>query len=132
MRIHDSPSKANIGSSSAVVRALRVWEPSNRPAKWPLVEGPSNFEEGIFLLNSEPRFLIRRFVHDLVTKESEVGICRPHDVFLAVDNRPALGQYKNVITLPEGVWEVGNGLEDYLRTIGSGLLGGAPVEVPFR
>jgi len=52
-------------SDGTIISALRVRETTIWPTQWPYVGGACSFLKEIFLLNSEPRLLFLRFLHNL-------------------------------------------------------------------
>ena len=59
-------------TNTAVVRSLRAGETACGPCKWAVIET----EEGVFLLETEPRVLLLGLVHDLLRMVTEVGPVR--------------------------------------------------------
>ena len=85
-------------TSTAVVGALGAGETALRPA----VRGAVHVEEGVLLLDTEPRDGIFCEVHDLLCVMTEVGL-----VGSAV-GVVGLGEDEDVVTATEGVLEDGS------------------------
>ena len=107
-------------TSTAVVGTLGTGEAALGPA----VRSAICVEEGIFLLQTEPRDILLREVHNLGGVVAVVGLVRGAIVVVA------LCEDEDVIATAEGVLEDGGGTEVDVGVVARGLVGGRAVKVP--
>ena len=91
---------------------------------WPAVWGTVDIEQGVFLLETEPGFVLLGLFHNLggvVTVVSLVG-----SAVVVV----ALGKDENVVTATEGVLEDGSRPQVDVGIATGSLVGGRTVEIP--
>jgi hypothetical protein len=82
-----------------------------------------DFEEGVFLFNSVPGFLLFGGVEDLFSEMSEVSVCwlLLGEVLISPD--PGLAHDDDVVTFSKRVSAVEDWLQDNLGVVGGGLIG---------
>lgn len=91
----------------------------------PTVRGTVSVEEGIFLFKTEPRNFLLGLLHHLRSVMAVVGFVWSAIVVVA------LGEYKDVITATEGIFEDGRRTEVDIGIVAWGLIGGRTIEVPY-
>ena len=152
MRLDDITLDNLAGANSAVIRALRSREPilgPNRPHtpssaittittttatttsrqgnKYaPPKRPPIHIQQGILLLQAEPRLVRRVRLHQLGRLVAVVVL-----VGRAV-GVPALGQHQDVVAQTQWVGVDGYGPQVHVRVVAGRLAGGGTVEVPDR
>merc|ERR1719198_1203172 len=131
VRLDHCATKGVLGADGAVVRALRARLAVLWPAVRRLLVG---LEEGVLLLDAEPRLVARNLVHDLVGVHARVGrdrraeAARPVRVGLV-----AVAEHEDVrAPRAERVLVDGARLEQHLRVLARRLLGRRAVKVPDR
>jgi len=131
--VGDGAAEGGVGTDGAVVGALGTGVTLRGPAERSLLELVGSGQKGVLLLDTVPGLLGGDFtlVPDLVGEVAEVGV--GGDELLAVLVLPVKGlaHDQNVVTATERVGIVGDGLEDNLRFVGDGLVGGGAVVVPL-
>lgn len=109
------------GTNTTVVRALGARETTLGPS----VRLTILIEEGIFLLETEPRLLVFVGLHELGAFVAVV------ELVWGTVRVPALSQDEDVVTTTERVREDGNRAEVNIGILTRGLAGGGTVEVPL-
>ena len=107
-------------TSTAVVRALGAGEAALRPA----VRGAVHVEQGVLLLDTEPRLEVLGLVHGLLRVVAEVGAIGGAVAVVA------LGEDEDVVAAAEGILEDGGGTEVNIGVVARSLVGGGAIEVP--
>ena len=107
-------------TSTAVVRPLGTRE----TALGPTIGGAVEVEEGVLLLETEPRGSVLCELHDFCGMVAVVGLVRGAIVVVA------LCEDEDVVATAEGVLEDGGGTEVDIGVAARGLVGGGTVEVP--
>jgi hypothetical protein len=109
------------GADTTVVRALGAREAAHRPAVGPTV----HVEEGILLLEAEPRLLLLVVRGELIAFVAVVvGVRRAVGI-------PALTDHQDVRGQTEGVWEDRHRAQVDVRVVARGLPGRRAIKVPF-
>ena len=96
-------------------------ETTLRPAERSTV----HIEQGVFLLDTEPRLEVLSLLHDLLRV---VTIVRPVRGAIVV---VALREDEDVVTATERVFEDGSGTEIDVRIVTRSLVGGRTIEIPY-
>lgn len=109
------------GTDTTVVRTLG----SGEPLLGPSVRVSIGIEQGVFLLETEPGFLVGDQVHGLLGEMTLVGGVRGTVVVVTFT------QDQDVLAASEGILEDGGGSEEDVRVVAGGLGGGGTVKVPF-
>jgi len=112
--IGDDSAKAVAGTHGAVVGALLTWVAIVRPAQRPGRELRLRADKGVFLFDSEPRFLIGGGIHNLLSMGAEVCVGWLELLASGVSPFESLSHDEQVVTLSEGVTEVGDWAHDDL------------------
>lgn len=112
--------KSGVLTSSTVVRALGTGETALGPAERSTIR----IEEGVLLLQTEPRLRVLCLVHDLLRVMAVVGLVGSAIVVVA------LGKNEDVVTSTERVLEDGSGAKVYIRVVARGLVSGRAVKIP--
>ena len=111
----------NLASTyTTVVGSLGRRETLLGPAVWSVI----HIEEGVFLLQSEPRLLGGVRLHQLCALMTVVVLVR------CAVRHPSLSQDKDVRDTSEGVGEDSDGLQVDIRIATGGLVGRGTIEVP--
>lgn len=110
-----------LGSSKGACFRDREWSahPAERTVR--------NVQQGVLLLEAEPRLLAGVLLHQLGGLVSVVELVR------CAVGHPALGKDEDVVATlgAEGVWVDGDGLDVDIAVVAGGLSGGGAVEVPL-
>jgi hypothetical protein len=109
------------GTDTTVVWTLRTWETARGPAIWSV----GHIEEGVFLLETEPRLMRLVCGHKLGTLGTVVELVWG-SIWI-----PALGENEDVWRTPEWIGEDGDGSEVDIRVVTRSLTGGGAVKVPL-
>lgn len=122
VRIDNVTAKDTAGANTTVVRALRTWEPTLRPAVWPSVRT----EERVFLFQAKPELVLRVGFHqsgglvpvvELVWRSIRIpGLTHDNDIWLAT---PWVGENRARSDVDIGI-------------VTRSLVGRRSVEVPLR
>ena len=132
MGISNDPSKAIVGAYRAVVRTLGTWVAIVGPAEGPRGELCLCSDEGVLLLDAEPRLLIQAGVEDFLGVNSEVCIGWFEILASAVCPFVGLRHDNDVVALSEWVSEVRDRSHDDLRVVSGGLVARRAIVVPLR
>lgn len=124
--IGDGTTEADVGTNGAVVWTLGTWVTIVWPAKWLLGELGGLRKEGVLLLNTVPSLLSLDFwvLPNLLSVVSEVGVCWDEFLEFLVLPSVSLTHNDDVVLSAEWVSEVSDWLEDDLRHLSDGLVGG--------
>lgn len=109
-----------IRTNTAVVRALG----SREAALGPAIGIAVNIEEGVLLLETEPRLMVLGEIHDLLGVVTVVGAVGSTVVVVS------LGENEDVLSAAERVLEDGGRTEMDVRVVTWGLVGGRAIKVP--
>lgn len=109
------------GTDTTVVRSLG----SGEPLLGPTVRVSIGVEQGVFLFETEPRFLVGNQVHRLLGEMTLVGGVRGTVVVVAFT------QDQDVLATSEGVLEDGGRSKEDVGIVAGSLHGGGTVKVPF-
>jgi hypothetical protein len=109
------------GTDTAIVRTLGTGETALGPSIRPAI----STEEGVFLLKTEPEFLLGVNLHQtgslvaiVVLVGGSIGV-------------PGLAEHEDVVALTEGIGVESNRAEVYIGVVTGGLTGRGAVEVPL-
>jgi hypothetical protein len=109
------------GTDTAVVRALRTGETALGPAVGLVIE----IEQGVLLLETEPRNLLLVGLHELGAGMAVVELVG------STVGIPALSQDKDVVVAAEGIAVHGDGTKVNIGVLTGSLTGGGTIEVPL-
>ena len=123
--IHNVAAKSAVDTNTAVVGALRAREAALRPAKG---SGAVRKEQGVLLLNAEPRLLTT----DGFVFENGASNGAGVSVNGGAIGLEALAQHEDVLSAAERIRGEFNGAKKDLRVVARGLLGGGTIKVPLR
>ena len=113
VRLHNVSPVHLVSADTTVVGALGTRESVLRPAKRMTVV----VEEGVLLLNAEPRSFTLGSLHCFIAGFALVHLCR--FVVVVVD----LAENQFVLALPEGISEKGDRVEVHIRVVAFALSG---------
>lgn len=115
MSLNDDAAERILGAYSAVVRALRAWVAALGPAQGRLLV---LVEQGVLLLEAEPRDLVQLLVEDGVGWRAGVGRDGLHV------GGQAVAQHQDVGCTAERIREDGARAQQHLGVVAGGLAGG--------